>query len=39
MVEWNIVDGDKSYRNTVEPLGQGRRYQEKPEGSYPKLLL
>jgi hypothetical protein len=25
MGEWNIVDGAKSNRNIVEPLGQGRR--------------
>lgn len=27
MGEWIIVDGDKSYRNIVEPRGQGRRNQ------------
>jgi len=39
MGEWNTVDGNKSYRNIVEPHGQGRINQEKSEGSYPKWLL
>jgi len=32
MGEWNTVDGDKSYRDIVEPRGQGRRNQEKSGG-------
>jgi hypothetical protein len=39
MGEWNTVDGDKSYRNIVEPRGQGRRNQKISERSYPKWLL